>query len=254
MEPTRQAQAPPPTGIASLAADGRPKGPEPRSSELRSDLIPAIHTASTTAGIALLLVALLAAFGEVVVVGRLLVDGDAAQTAANLAHSQTLVRLGIASLLVVAALDIVVAWALFTVFEPVSSRLSMLAAWFRLAYAAIFAVAIAQLVGMLRLLPHPKGLAAQVLAGVQAYEDIWAVGLVLFGVHLILLGVLAWRASYAPTILGILLVVAGLGYAVDGFGVVLVAGYGANVAAFTFVGEVVLIVWLLVRGRRITVI
>jgi hypothetical protein len=76
-----------------------------------------------------------------------------------------------------------------------------------------------------------------VLSGVHAYEDIWTAGLVLFGVHLILLGVLAWRASYAPTILGILLVVAGLGYAVDGFGVVLVAGYGLNVAALTFVGE-----------------
>jgi hypothetical protein len=31
-------------------------------------------------------------------------------------------------------------------------------------------------------------------------------------------------------------------------GSVLVAGYAANVAAFTFVGEVILIVWLLTRG------
>jgi hypothetical protein len=51
----------------------------------------------------------------------------------------------------------------------------------------------------------------------------------------------------------VLLVVAGLGYAVDAFGSVLFAGYGANVAAFTFVGEAVLILWLLLRGRRITV-
>lgn len=246
-------QAVPPPGTTAIAADGHLKGPGSNSSELRRAPIKAIHTASTTAGIALLLVALLAAFGELVVLGRLAVDGDAVRTAANLANSETLFRLGIASLLVVAGLDIVVAWALYTVFEPVSSRLSMLAAWFRVAYAAIFAVAIAQLAGVLRLLPQAKGLAAQVLSGVHAYEDIWTAGLVLFAFHLVLLGVLAWRASYAPTSLGILLVVAGLGYAVDGFGVVLFAGYGANVAVFTFVGEVVLIVWLLVRGRRITV-
>jgi Domain of unknown function (DUF4386) len=246
-------QAVPPAGSTAVAAGGHLEGAGSRNSELRHDLIPAIRTASTTAGIALVLLVLLAAFGDLVVMGRLVVEGDAVRTAANFADSETLFRLGIASLLVVAGLDIVVAWALFTVFEPVSSRLSMLAAWFRVVYAAIFAVAIAQLVGMLRLLPEAHGMAAQVLSGVHAYEDIWTAGLVLFGFHLILLGVLALRASYAPVLLGILLVVAGLGYVVDGFGVMLFAGYGANVAAFTFVGEVVLIVWLLVSGRRITV-
>lgn len=205
-----------------------------------------IRRASTTAGIALLLVALLSAFGYLFVVERLVVEDNAAQTAANIAGSESAFRLAIASLLVVAALDVVVAWALFTVLEPVSSSLSMLAAWFRVLYAGIFVVAIAQLVGVLRLLPEAENaaeseFAARVLSGVLAYEDIWSAGLVLFGFHLVLLGVLVGRAVYVPTILGVLLAVAGLGYIVDGFGVVLFADYGANVAAFTFVGEVVLI-------------
>ena len=65
--------------------------------------------------------------------------------------------------------------------------------------------------------------------------------------------VLAWKAPYAPTILGALLVAAGLVDAVDAFGSVLFADYQANVAAFTFLGELVLIVWLLVKGRRLAV-
>lgn len=211
-----------------------------------------IRSASMMAGIALLLLALLSAFAYLFVVERLVVMDDAVQTAANIAGSETLFRLGVASLLVVAGLDVVVAWALFKVFEPASSGLSMLAAWLRLAYAAIFVVAIAELAGVLRLLPEGEDASAQVLSGVDAYHDIWSAGLVLFGLHLILLGVLVRRAAYAPTILGILLVVAGLGYAVDGFGVVLFAGYDANVAAYTFLGEVVLIFWLLLRGRRTT--
>jgi len=154
---------------------------------------------------------------------------------------------------VVAGLDVVVAGGLYRVFKPVSSGLSMLAAWLRVAYAAIFGVAIAQLAGVLHFLPGAKGQAVQILMDVHAYQDIWNVGLVLFAFHLILLGVLAWKASYAPAILGALLVVAGLGYAVDAFGSVLFVGYRANVAAFTFVGELVLIVWLLVRGRRLAV-
>lgn len=207
--------------------------------------------ASTTAGIALLLVALLSAFGYLAAVDRLVVMDDALQTAANIAGSETLFRLGIASLLVVAALDVVVAWALFRVFEPVSAGLSTLAAWLRVTYAGIFTVAIAQLVGILRLLPEAHERAAQVLSGVHAYEDIWSMGLVLFGLHLVLLGVLTWRAAYAPTILGLLLAVAGLGYVVDGLGDVLLTGYDGEVAVFTFLGEVALIFWLLLFGRRL---
>jgi hypothetical protein len=118
-------------------------------------------------------------------------------------------------------------------------------------------VAIAQLAGVLCLLPDvghvaENGVAAQVQSGVHAYVDIWNAGLILFGVHLVLLGVLVRRAVYAPTILVVMLVIAGLGYAVDGFGGVLFTGDGTNVATYTFVGEVVLIFWLLLRGRRIT--
>jgi hypothetical protein len=51
-------------------------------------------------------------------------------------------------------------------------------------------------------------------------------------------------------VFGILLVVAGLGYAVDGFGLVLVPGYALDIGRFTFVGEVALIFWLLIKGSR----
>ena len=212
-----------------------------------------IRRASTTAGIALLVMALLSAFGYLLTVQRLVVDDNAVQTAANIAGSQTQFRLGIAGLLVVGALDVVVAWALFTVLEPVSKRLSMLAAWFRVAYGALFVVAIAQLSGVLRLLPEAggAGVSAQVLTRIHAYEDIWSAGLLLFAFHLVLLGVLAYRSWYVPTIVGILLAVAGLGYAVDSFGVVMFPGYAVRVAAVAFVGEVVLIFWLLLRGRRL---
>ena len=214
--------------------------------------VQALRSASTTAGIALLLVALLGGFGYLAEVDRLHMIDDAVRTAANIAASETLFRLAIASLLVTAVLDIVVAWALFKLFEPVSNGLSTLAATFRVAYAGIFVVAIAQLTGVLRLLPQAEELSAQVLSGVHAFEDIYSAGLVLFGFHLMLLGLLVWRAAYAPRFLGILLALAGLGYAVDSFGIVLFAGYALEVAAFTFVGEVVLIFWLLLRGRRLT--
>jgi len=84
-----------------------------------------------------------------------------------------------------------------------------------------------------------------------SFSTIWVVGLILFGVHLLLIGYLAYRCGFVPRFLGILLVVAGLGYLVDGFGTVLASGY-STIGQFTFVGEVVFIFWLLIKGARMT--
>jgi hypothetical protein len=51
-------------------------------------------------------------------------------------------------------------------------------------------------------------------------------------------------------VFGILLVVAGLGYLADGFGAVLVSDYSISIGQFTFIGEVALIFWLLIKGSR----
>ena len=57
------------------------------------------------------------------------------------------------------ALDVVVAWALYRVFSPVSRSISLLAAWFRIVYAAVYLVAISQLVEVLRLVGDVDNLA-----------------------------------------------------------------------------------------------
>ena len=44
-----------------------------------------------------------------------------------------------------------------------------------------------------------------------------------------------------------------VGYLVDGAGTALLAGYGPGIAGFTFAGEVLLMVWLLWQGRRMTI-
>jgi hypothetical protein len=121
-----------------------------------------------------------------------------------------------------------------------------MAAWFRAAYAAVYLVAISQLVVALGLLGNPD----QALRAVDAYDTVWHVGLNLFGVHLLLIGLLAYRSDFMPKIFGILLVIAGLGYLADGFGAVLLPGYALDISRFTFVGEAALMFWLLIKGSR----
>ena len=155
-----------------------------------------IRNASLTAGIALLLLSALAAFGYVVVVKGMVTPGDPAQTAKDITESSGLFRLGIASLYVVIPLDIIVGWALYRVFSPVNKSLSMLAATLRIAFAVVFMVAISQLVNVRRLLDNdnnlaafsPEQLQAQALLAINAFNDVWHAGLFLFGLHLLVIG------------------------------------------------------------------
>ena len=237
----------PPTRTVPPPLQGDPIPMPPRTTDA-ADPDRALRTASLVAGIGLALLTVLAVFGNFVVLQRLITPGDAATTTTDIANSAALFRWGIASLLAVAALDVVVAAALLRLFIPVNPDVSRLAAWFRLAYAGVFVVAVSQLAGVVPAVAIPD----QAQRSIDSFKDIWNAGLILFGVHLLLIGYLAHRSGFIPKIIGILLVIAGLGYLVDGFATVLVPGYSLDVARVTFVGEAVLIFWLLIKGRRLT--
>jgi Domain of unknown function (DUF4386) len=207
-----------------------------------------LRVASVVAGSGLALLTILAVFGNFLVLKRLIAPGDPATTMTNIAESTGLFRWGIASLLAAAVLDVVIAAALLRLFTPVNRDISRLAAWFRLTYAAVFLVAISQLTGVLPAIDNPE----QAQRSIDSFNAIWNAGLILFGIHLLLIGYLAYRSGFIAKIIGILLVIAGLGYLIDRFGTVLVSGYALGVAQVTFVGEAVLIFWLLIRGRRLT--
>jgi hypothetical protein len=221
----------------------------------------AIRAAGLIAGAGILGMAVLAPFGALFAVGGLVTEGDAARTAADIVASAGLFRLGVASLFVVIVLDVVVAWALRRVFAPVSSGLSTLAAWFRLAYAAVFLVAVSQLAGVPDLLSSeaysavytPGQLHAQALQRLDAFTDIWDAGLLLFGAHLLILGWLAYRSGFVPRALGVLIAIAGAGYAFDSLAAVLAGRDALSVSTVTFLGEFLLAVWLVIRFRRLAV-
>jgi hypothetical protein len=181
------------------------------------------------------------------VLAHLVTTGNAIKTANAITASKGLFVLGIGSLAAVAVLDVIVALALLKIFSPVSRRLSRLAAGLRIVYAGVFAVAIYQLVGVL----HVLGSANQALQGVSAFNNIWNGGLMLFGLHLLILGYMAYKSGYVPKWLGILIALAGFGYLFDSVASVLSLGLTTKIASLTFIGEVALILWLLINGRRV---
>jgi hypothetical protein len=217
-----------------------------------------IRKSAIVAGLGLLLMAILAPIANFGVFETLIVPGEATTTANNIMASPGLFRTGIFVFLIVAILDVVVAWALYILLKPVNKSLSLLAAWFRVVYAAIFAISLSNLLIVLQLLNgdgflkafETNQLYAQVMLFLNAFTDGWDLGLVIFGLHLLFLGYLVFKSGYIPKILGILVIVAGLGYLIDNLGKLLSPNYNVTIAMFTFIGEVLLIFWLLWRGIK----
>lgn len=211
-----------------------------------------LRRAALVAAGSLLLMAVLAGVGNLAVIEPALVLDDEVATASNIADSLSAFRLATAALLMVVGLDLVVAWALRNFFAPVDRGLASLAAWFRLSYAVVFAVAISGLVRSANLI-ETGAAPGRVLDATQFFATTWELGLALFGVHLLLVGWLCLRADRAPlrvpNVVGWLVIVAGSGYLIDSFTVV-ATGEDPQLGAVAFVGEVVLLGWLLARGGR----
>jgi len=179
-----------------------------------------LGTAALIAGIGLLIMVIAAPFAELYVFPRLVVSGDAAETVKNIIANKTLFVAGIFGYLITFLCDVLVAWALYVYLKPVNENLSLLTAWFRLVYTLIALIALLHLVTILRLLNtpiylslfQPEQLQAQVMLSLTTFRSNWYFGLLFFGIHLGLLGYLVFRSKYIPSILGVLLIVAGLGY------------------------------------------
>lgn len=204
-------------------------------------------TGALAAGAAMALMVPLSIFGKFMAIDRLVTAGNAGQTAAAIAGSPMLWVSGIAALSLVAVLDLVAAVGLHAVYREVNQAASRAAAALRIAYAALFLVALGCLVVALATVGDPD----RALAATDLFASIWQRSLGVFGLSLLLVGYLGIRSPSTPTAIGILVAIAGVGYLADLVGLTLVAGFSPTFGLFGFIGEIALIAWLLTRGRRL---
>lgn len=219
--------------------------------------------AARIAGLGYVALFVLAIFANFFVRERLVDPDDAARTFRDLAANDGLVRLAIVAFLAIFVIDVVVAWALHQVFRPTGSERSALAAWFRIVYTVFLGVGVLFWFGVLQLTGGAEHLGAfdqdqldaQALLALDAFNATWLIGLVAFGVHLVLVGRILIRSGLASKALGGLLVVAGTAYVFDTAAYTLVPSYADHDEVFTaivaipaVVAEFAFLVWLLRRG------
>ena len=147
------------------------------------------------------------------------------------------------------------AWALYVLFRRHTRRSHSLTGWLRVAFAAIFAGALASLTDVAQLVSSAgvdrKQLEAQITSSLASFDSgSIAIALSIFGLHLLGLGYLVYRSAFFPRFLGVLVAIAGAGYLIDGCGRILVPDYTWTVGMFAFVGEALLILALLWRAVR----
>lgn len=219
--------------------------------------------AALVAGFGYLAIFFLAIFANFFVRSGLVDPDDVAVTYANIAESEGLFRAGMLAFLAVFVLDVAIAWALYLLFRRQRPEMSLLTAWFRLVYTVLLGVALIFFFLVLEFVGGRSSLdafdlaqrEAQVGLLLDAFNFAWLIGLVAFGIHVVLLGYLVLSTRVAPRALGIVLVVAGVAYILDTTANALLAGYDdyanaflAMVAIPAVIAELWFTFWLLLKG------
>ncbi|HMF28199.1 MAG TPA: DUF4386 domain-containing protein [Candidatus Cybelea sp.] len=184
---------------------------------------------------------------------KLVVRGDAAVTATNIQSHQTLWLAGFAAALLGIAFYLVITALFYRLFTPVSRTLSLCAAFFSLTGCIIQAFAL-----VFRLMPlivlgdsaafsafQPDQLHALALISLNSYVRAYDISLVFFGFYLLQLAYLVFRSTFLPRWLAPV-VALGLGWSV--FLYPPLARALSPYVALSSVGEVLLVLWLLVKG------
>jgi hypothetical protein len=218
-----------------------------------------IQRTARVAGLLYLSIAILAPLGEMLVRQSIIVPGDAATTARNIAASEGLFRLGFVSDLVVQTIHVFLVLALFKLLKRVNDNHALLMVLLGLVGVPIAMLSVLNQIAALHLSRGADYLTAfapdQLQAMVPLFLDLHEQGIfiaqIFWGLWLFPLGYLVFKSGYIPRVLGILLIIAGLGYLIDCLTVFLFPSFGVTVSPFTFWGEVLLPLWLLVKGVNV---
>ena len=74
---------------------------------------------------------------------------------------------------------------------------------------------------------------------------------IFWGLWLFPMGYLVFKSGFLPKIIGALLIVAGFGYLIDSFISFFVPDFGITFTTFTFLGELLIAFWLLIKGVNV---
>ena len=206
-------------------------------------------------GVIYLITILTGIFAQGFVSGRLVVDGDAAATATNILAHSSLFQLGFAVYLIEMACQIAMTALFYDLLKPAGRSVSLLAAFLGFAgcviktLSRVFFIAPLIVLGGAHYLSvfSAEQLQALALLFLKVNDRGAGIALVFFGFYALLTGYLIIRSTFLPRILGVVSVIAGLGWLSFLYPPL---GYRLfpYIAALGLLGALLLILWLLLVG------
>ena len=219
-----------------------------------------IQKTARFAGVLYIIITVAAIIAHQYVPSMLIVPGDAAKTAENIATSETLFRVGgVGSELIIPLSEIILSVVLYVLLKPVNKTLSILAAVSRLAMTTIHGINLINYYFVLLLVTGTGYVTAfgaeQSQALVSLFLDAhhygFTIGIAFLTIHVFVLGYLILKSGYFPSVLGVLFLLAGVGYLVDSLALLLSTSYDTTpifIAIPIALAEIVFPLWLLIKG------
>jgi len=218
---------------------------------------------SRIGGALYLIIIVFGLFGEMFVRGKLIVWGDPTATAEKILAAESLWRFSVGAELFYLLCAVALATIFYVLLRPVSRDLALLAVFFNLVSIATEATGRQHLLSALAILRDgerltafaPQQLHALAYLSLQSHGRSFSVSLLFFGCVCLVLGYLMFRSGYLPKLLGILMLIAGCGYLLDGFALILSPAFHARIFPASlvpaFVAESSVCLWLLVKGVNV---
>lgn len=206
-----------------------------------------IQKTARTAGFLYMLLIPLGVFGMLYIPSTLFVEGDIAATARNIVANEDLFRASILTALVTQIVQIFVVFYLYKVLEPVSRSAAVLMVVFILLGVPIAMLNELNQVAVLMVLDG-TGSADLVGLFLSLHHAGIVIAQIFWGLWLLPMGYLVFKSGFLPKVIGLLLVVAGSGYLADSVLFFVAPEFGITFAEFTFLGELLITLWLLIKG------
>ena len=173
---------------------------------------------------------------------------------ANITSNENLYWTMLIGILLILILDLLVSFSLYKYFVDENKKISITVGALRITYTLIFGIATFYLTKNV----NTNGITAQLISeNYQHFQTIWSSGLVIFGIHVFLLGTLMKRHKRIPSILCYLTWVAGVSYIVvhilklTNTNPEFTASLEIILALPMAIGELGLAIWLLIKGGKI---
>jgi Domain of unknown function (DUF4386) len=213
------------------------------------------------AGLLYMLMSIPGFFAMVYIPSKLIVYGNAAATANNIAASETLFRLGIAGELIGYAGFIFVALALYNLLKGVNRRqaslmVTLIVVSVPIAFLnevnSIAALALVRGAYFLSIVEKPQREAlAMLFLNLHFYG--FVVAEIFSGLWLLPLGLLVYRSRFLPRFLGVWLALAGFAWVILSLTGILLPQYYDKVFTYSqpaVFGEIAFMLWLVIKGAR----